>query len=221
LPRLPMQYVYRSKGDKKMKDADVCKQGEIRVNGKCIDATENYHGFVLKIIKRPDYSFPYHVEIYDRQGKQIGKTLQIENMNEVNKHKEAIKKELDAKWSDPEGYFRGVTEDFNSKGFKTDERKLPDDAGFYEPKLIVTKDNLDIKFTKDELRDDDNIEAVKRHFDVIKAVYNDYKDRKDVFYSSVSSNIKQQMKYSKDSYRTKVFLAVCDLLEKKGVNVHS
>lgn len=204
-----------------MKDADVCKQGEIRVNGKCIDATENYHGFVLKIIKRPDYSFPFHIEIYDRQGKQIGKTLQIENMNEVSKHKEALKKELDKKWSDPEGYFRGVTEDFNSKGFKTDERKLPDDAGFYEPKLIVAKDNLDVEFTKDELRDEDNIEAVKRHFDVIEKVYNNLKSEDDVFYSAISSYIKSEMKYSKEPYRAKVFSAVCDLLRKKGVNVHS
>lgn len=202
-------------------DANVCKKGEIHVNGKCIDATENYHGFVLKTVKWQDYSFPYHVEIYDKQGRQIGKTLQMENIGEVNKQKAGIKQELDKKWSDPEAYFHGVKKELQAKGFKTEERKLPEDADFYEPKLIVSKNNLDVKFTKSELRDEDNIEAVKRHFDVIKKVYDDLKSEDDVFYSTVSGYIKGEMKYSKESYRTKVFLAVCDLLEKEGVDVHS
>lgn len=180
---------------------------------------EDYKGYTLKTIRRADYSFPYHVEVYDTERRQIAKTLQIETIEEANKIREKLKKELEEKVIGKEKYLNDFKKKYEEQGFNVIIH--PDTNEFYDPKMTMEKDGITIKLTKQSMLNEDYPNGALKYFGVIKEVVNDNKDRNDIFYSNINSSVDYRMKGAKSAYREIVFLTVCDNLEKHGVNVHS
>jgi len=193
-------------------------------NGKTVyptveENTENFQGYILKTVKRSDYSFPYHIEIYNPAGEQIGKTLQIETLTEVEQTKSQIKKDLEKKIINKDTYLNGIKSKYESEGFKVTIHS--EAKGFYDPKMTIEKDGLAVNLTETELQNEDYVTGAYKYFPVIKQVYDDWKGQGDVFYSTINSNVDSQMKNAKSGYRAIVFSSVTDNLRKHGVNVHS
>jgi hypothetical protein len=171
-------------------------------------------------------------------GTQTVHIVKIPSLSEGHKHRVAVEDNegvllggLSRSREDIEANFQNAIENIQTDHYTKARQYLEErgfnilnvDKGKNTKNMEVEKDgyNFDLSFHSDI--HSENYQFIHRHWDIITSIADDLSDGygESIFYSTVNQHVDSKLPHAKRESRSIVFSTITDILENRGVRVHS